>query len=50
VLRGLPGEDVGRIYALRFALEQLGLDLRDLVARIDGLCVVAPPSTAGAAS
>lgn len=34
VMRALSGEDVGRIYALRFALEQLSFDLRDLSARI----------------
>jgi uncharacterized membrane protein YccC len=34
VTRSLPSEDVGRIYALRFAFEQLGLDLRDLAARV----------------
>jgi hypothetical protein len=32
--RSLAGEDVGRLYALRFAFEQLGLDLRDLSARV----------------
>jgi uncharacterized membrane protein YccC len=32
--RQLAGEDVGRLHALRFAFEQLGLDLRDLAARV----------------
>ena len=32
--RSLAGEDVGRLYALRFAFEQLGLDLRDLTNRV----------------
>ena len=31
--RELPGEEVGRIYALRFGFEQLGDDLADLSAR-----------------
>jgi uncharacterized membrane protein YccC len=32
--RALPSEDVGRLYALRFAFEQLQLDLRDLAGRV----------------
>ena len=31
--RELPGEEAGRIYALRFGFEQLGDDLTDLLAR-----------------
>jgi uncharacterized membrane protein YccC len=50
VMRSLPGEDVGRIYALRFAFEQMALDLRDLVARIDGLGAGGTPPAAGAVS
>ena len=33
-LRTLAAEEAGRIFALRFALEQLGQDLRDLANRI----------------
>ena len=35
--RDLPGEEVGRIYALRFGFEQLGDDLADLSARASEL-------------
>jgi uncharacterized membrane protein YccC len=31
--RGLPVEDVARLFTLRFALEQLGEDMRDLASR-----------------
>ncbi len=34
-MRDLPGDDVGRIFALGFAFEQLRRDLGDVVARID---------------
>lgn len=34
-LQDLPGDAFGRIYALRFAFEQLGQDLRDLVRHVD---------------
>jgi hypothetical protein len=37
VMRTLDSPDVGRLYAVRFAFEQLGLDLRDLVARVDDM-------------
>jgi uncharacterized membrane protein YccC len=33
--RSLGGEEMGRLHALRFAFEQLGLDLRDLADRVD---------------
>jgi uncharacterized membrane protein YccC len=33
--RDLSSEEVGQLYALRFAFEQLALDLRDLAARAD---------------
>ncbi|MDQ0390216.1 FUSC family protein [Labrys monachus] len=33
VIRRMESEEVGRIYALRFGFEQLGLDLRDLSER-----------------
>ena len=35
--RDLSGEEVGRIYALRFGFEQLGDDLADLSARASEL-------------
>ena len=35
--RDLPGDEVGRIYALRFGFEQLGDDLADLSARANEL-------------
>jgi hypothetical protein len=31
--KGLPLEDVARLFTLRFALEQLGEDMRDLASR-----------------
>lgn len=37
VIRALAAEEAGRIFALRFALEQLGQDLRDLANRIGEL-------------
>lgn len=36
-IRALAAEEAGRIFALRFALEQLGQDLRDLANRISEL-------------
>lgn len=36
-IRALAAEEAGRIFALRFALEQLGQDLRDLANRIGEL-------------
>ena len=36
-IRALAAEEAGRIFALRFALEQLGQDLRDLSNRISEL-------------
>jgi hypothetical protein len=36
-IRALAAEEAGRIFALRFALEQLGQDLRDLANRITEL-------------
>ena len=37
LLRGLPGEMVGRIFALGFALEQLRRNLKDLNQRVTDL-------------
>jgi hypothetical protein len=36
-IRALAAEEAGRIFALRFGLEQLGQDLRDLANRIGEL-------------
>ena len=48
--RALPDDDLGRIYGLGFALEQLHRDLLDLVDRGAELAKQAPQTTAGSPS
>lgn len=45
-IRALAAEEAGRIFAMRFALEQLGQDLRDLANRISELAKPGAPLAA----
>jgi uncharacterized membrane protein YccC len=44
--KGLPLEEVARLFTLRFALEQLGEDMRDLASRTSEMAKVAGGSSA----
>lgn len=46
--KGLPVEELARLFTLRFALEQLGEDMRDLAARTNDMAKT--PADAGSAS